>query len=78
MHRSLITSPFATLLALLSFNLNFAAAIRKFESSSLQTCMDNSSFSATLFNVMFTPDNGSLAFDINGISRISSPVMLEF
>jgi hypothetical protein len=26
---------------------------------------------------MFTPDNGSLAFDINGISRISSPVMLE-
>jgi hypothetical protein len=78
MHRSLLTSPLAALLAVLSLHINFAAAIRKFESNSLRTCMDNSSFSATLFNVIFTPDNGSLAFDINGISRISSPIMLEF
>jgi hypothetical protein len=40
--------------------------------------MSNSSFSATLFRVVFTPDNGSLAFDINGISQISSNVVLDF
>lgn len=77
MYRSL-SSALAALLAILSLHINVASAIRKFESNSLSTCMDNSSFSATLFNVVFTPDNGSLAFSINGISKISSNVMLEF
>jgi hypothetical protein len=49
-----------------------------FESNSLNTCMEDSKFSATLFKVVFTPDNGSLAFDINGISQISGKVLLEF
>jgi len=40
--------------------------------------MTNSSFSATLFHVLFTPDNASLAFEINGISQISGNVLLDF
>ncbi|KIW00120.1 uncharacterized protein PV09_08302 [Verruconis gallopava] len=75
MRRSLVVSPFAALLALLLPSL--VSAIRMFESNSLQTCMKNSSFSATLFHVVFTPDNGSLQFDINGISQISSNVILQ-
>lgn len=78
MRRSLRSSPLAALLACLSFFMSSASAIRMFESNSLETCMKNSSFSATLFHVVFTPDNGSLQFDINGISQISSNVILEF
>ncbi|KAF2427379.1 DUF907 domain protein [Tothia fuscella] len=72
-----ITSPLTMLVAVL-FTLPFTSAIRMFESNSLNTCMENSKFSATLFKVVFTPDNGSLAFDINGISQISGNVLLEF
>jgi hypothetical protein len=68
----------AALLSILSLLLTTTSAIRMFESNSLETCMTNSSFSATLFHVVFTPDNGSLQFDINGISQISTNVMLEF
>jgi len=57
--------------------LPFASAIRMFESNSLNPCMANSSFSATLFNVVFTPDNGTLAVNINGVSQISGNVTLE-
>lgn len=77
MRRSLLLSPLTAFVALLSVLTPFASAIRMFESNSLETCMSNSSFSATLFRVVFTPDNGSLSFDINGISQISSNVMLQ-
>jgi hypothetical protein len=36
--------------------------------------MDNSLFSATLFNIVFTPDNGKLSININGVSEISGNV----
>jgi hypothetical protein len=75
MRRSLIMSPLSLLLAI---SLPLVSAIRMFESNSLSTCMTNSSFSATLFHVVFTPDNGTLTFDINGISQISSNVIVEF
>jgi hypothetical protein len=68
-------SPLSLLLAVF---LPLVSAIRMFESNSLSTCMTNSSFSATLFNVVFTPDNGTLTFDINGISQIASKVIVEF
>lgn len=51
--------------------------IRLIESKSLNPCQDNSSFTATLFNVVFTPDNGSLAFDVVGVSSISGYVNAE-
>src|SRR6266480_1701159 len=71
-------SPLSLLLTFLSAILPLASAIRMFESSSLNPCMDNSSFSATLFDVVFTPDNGTLAVNINGVSQISGNVTLEF
>lgn len=46
-------------------------------SNSLNPCQDNSSFTATLFNVVFTPDNGSLAFDVVGVSSINGYVEAE-
>ena len=47
------------------------------ESKSLNPCQDNSLFTATLFDVVFTPDNNSLAFDIVGVSSISGHVTAE-
>jgi hypothetical protein len=69
--------PLSLLLSVLAF-LPTAFCLREFESNSLNTCMTNSSFSATLFHVVFTPDNGTLQFDINGISQIAGNVTLEF
>ena len=51
--------------------------MRLIESKSLNPCQDNSSFTATLFNVVFTPDNNSLAFDVVGVSSISGYVAAE-
>ncbi|KAI9735833.1 MAG: hypothetical protein M1834_001298 [Cirrosporium novae-zelandiae] len=61
---------------LLAF-LPFTSATRLIESSSLNTCMDNSSFTASLFNVVFTPDNNTISFDIVGVSSISGNVTAE-
>jgi hypothetical protein len=47
---------------------------RIIESTSLNPCMSNSSFSATLFKVAFTPANRSLAFEIEGISNIAGKI----
>ena len=65
-----------SLLALVATALPFVAADdnRRIESKSLNPCMSNSSFSATLFNVVFTPNNRSLAFNIEGISNIAGKV----
>ena len=46
-------------------------------SSSLSSCMDNSNFTATLFNVAFTPHNKTLAIDINGVSAIQGNVSAQ-
>jgi len=51
-----------------------ASAERIIESRSLNPCMANSSFSATLFNVAFTPNNRSLGFKIDGISNIAGKI----
>lgn len=53
------------------------SAVRIIESHSLNPCMANSSFSATLFQVAFTPNNRSLAFDIEGISNIAGKVKAD-
>jgi hypothetical protein len=64
-----------SLFALAAAALPFVAADdRRIESKSLNPCMSNSSFSATLFNVVFTPNNRSLAFNIEGISNIAGKV----
>ncbi|KAH7130244.1 hypothetical protein B0J11DRAFT_247505 [Dendryphion nanum] len=52
-----------------------AAKERVITSSSLNPCMANSSLTANLFNVAFTPNNRSLGFDIEGMSTISGRIM---
>lgn len=45
-----------------------------FRSTSLLTCMENSGFSATFFDVRFYPQNNQLAFDITATSSIPDNV----
>lgn len=72
------TSPFTLLIAALAAFLPFSSAAEELlQTSSLSTCQANSSFSATLFDVIFTPANSSLAFDIVGVSTITGNVTIE-
>jgi hypothetical protein len=65
------TAPFFTsLLALASV----ASAERMLTSTSLTTCQDSSKFSASLFDVAFTPENNTLNFRVNGFSSITGNV----
>jgi hypothetical protein len=66
------------LLSIAFLNISGAVATRLFESSSLNSCMQNSSFTTSLFRVTFTPDNNTLSFDINGYSLQSAPVVIGF
>ena len=67
-------SLFQSLLWLAAVAAPLVSAERIIESKSLNPCMSNSSFSATLFNVAFTPSNRSLAFKIEGISNIAGKI----
>ncbi|KAF2748422.1 TRP-domain-containing protein [Sporormia fimetaria CBS 119925] len=55
-----------------------AAAERIITSSSLNPCQENSDFSATLFNVAFTPNNRSLGFTVEAVSQIEGRIDAEF
>lgn len=68
-----ILSPFVTLISILSL-LSGAQAVKLIESKSLNACQDNSSFTASLFNVVFTPNNRTITFDIVGVSSIQGNV----
>src|ERR1700722_6853294 len=57
--------------------LSLATALRLIESNSLDTCMQNSQLIATSFNAVFTPNNQSLAFHLEGNSQISADVVLD-
>lgn len=50
-------------------------AVRVIESNSLNTCMQNSSFTANLFDFSLTPDNMSASVEINGFSSIQGNVV---
>jgi hypothetical protein len=62
------------LLGLAAIAAPLVSGERLIESKSLNPCMSNSSFSATLFNVAFTPSNRSLGFKIEGISNIAGKI----
>ncbi|POS85692.1 putative flavin carrier protein 2 [Erysiphe pulchra] len=66
-------APFS-LVTLLFFLLSNSVAERLIESKSLNACQDNSSFTASLFNVIFTPKNKTITFDIVGVSSIQGNV----
>ncbi|KAF4631218.1 hypothetical protein G7Y89_g6914 [Cudoniella acicularis] len=73
MRFSSLLTPFVCLTTFLSG----ASAIRIIESKSLNSCQDNSSLTASLFHVTFTPDNNSLAFDILGVSSVQGNVSFQ-
>jgi hypothetical protein len=66
-----------SLLCLAAVAAPLASAERLLESKSLNPCMSNSSFSATLFNVALTPNNRSLDFNLDGISNIAGRIEAE-
>jgi Transient receptor potential (TRP) ion channel/ML-like domain len=70
-------SSYLTSIATLLTLIPDTAAVRLIESKSLNPCQDNSNFTATLFNVVFTPDNRTLAFDVVGLSSIEGNVTAE-
>ena len=55
--------------------VQYASAARIIESNSLNTCMENSLFTANLFDFSLTPDNSSASVEINGFSSISGNVV---
>ncbi|KAL4935356.1 hypothetical protein BDV06DRAFT_130849 [Aspergillus oleicola] len=63
---------FCFLVALLHTPL--VAAERLIESKALTLCQDSSNFTATYFNVRYTPDNNSLVIGFDGVSSISGYV----
>ncbi|KAL4792080.1 hypothetical protein BDV19DRAFT_392568 [Aspergillus venezuelensis] len=50
------------------------AADRLIESKALTLCQESSNFTATYFNVRYTPDNNSLVIGFDGVSSISGYV----
>ena len=69
--KSLLTSAFLA--------LPTAHGLRQLQSTSLNQCdgSTSSGFTANLFNVVFTADNGTLSYNINAISSISQKVKAE-
>lgn len=47
-------------------------------SKSLETCQQDSSFEASLFDVVYTPNNDSVAMDISIMSSIEGKVVFDF
>ena len=64
------------LLAFITFS-SHVSAVRLIESKSLNSCQDNSNLTATLFNVIFTPDNRTVSIHIVGVSSISGKVTAD-
>ncbi|KAL4932758.1 transient receptor potential ion channel family protein [Aspergillus undulatus] len=52
----------------------FVASQRLIESKALTLCQESSNFTATYFNVRYTPDNNSLVIGFDGVSSISGYV----
>jgi hypothetical protein len=65
-----------SLLSLLTLSSS-SSALLLLESEALEVCQQNSGFTASLFDVVFTPVNGSLAFNAVFISTISGNVTAE-
>lgn len=51
-----------------------AYAMRLIESRSLNSCLENSEFTASKFHVSFTPENRSVSVNVIGVSSISGNI----
>ncbi|KAL6948308.1 hypothetical protein ACO0OE_002338 [Hanseniaspora uvarum] len=57
---------------------NKSGGSKHIKTTSLLTCMDNSQFSSTFFDVAYYPKNKSVVFNIEATTTISSKIMIEF
>lgn len=57
--------------------LPFASALKYIQTSSLLTCMENSQFSASFFDVTFFPHNRSAIFNVDATTTISEKVVAK-
>lgn len=69
---------FASLLSLAALALPTAFAENKIVSNSLNSCSGASNFTATLFNVAYTPGNNTLAVAISGVSSLNGNVTVHY
>ncbi|KAL8859037.1 MAG: hypothetical protein Q9178_004518 [Gyalolechia marmorata] len=77
MRPTFYSRPLCLFITLFSLLPHLSSALRVVESKSLNPCQENSNFTATKFNVVFTPDNASIAFDVAGVSSISGFVTAQ-
>ncbi|APA16037.1 hypothetical protein SS1G_10151 [Sclerotinia sclerotiorum 1980 UF-70] len=71
------STPWVLLTSFLTLFPSASASTRLIESKSLNACQDNSSFTATLFDVVFTPGNLTFTFDVVGVSSIQGNVTFD-
>ena len=71
------STPSALLLSCMSA-FQLGAAERRLESTALQTCQENSMFTASLFNMSFTPDDNRASIDIRSTSSLEGYVKFDF
>jgi hypothetical protein len=73
----LSTSPGVLRGAIFSSLILLTSADRIFQSSSLATCQSDSSITASLFNIAFTPDNQTLTVDVVGEALVEGNVTFK-
>ncbi|KAJ5051741.1 uncharacterized protein L3040_001513 [Drepanopeziza brunnea f. sp. 'multigermtubi'] len=56
---------------------NLVSGIKVFRSTSLEVCQDDSAVTASLFNVVFTPDNQTLSVKVKAESTVSGNVTFK-
>lgn len=71
-----MTSPMSRLFSFLFFLVTVTAKVQELGTTALQTCMANSTVSATTFNVVYTPINKTLTFDIQAISTTTGDLAI--
>ena len=76
---SSLSSPpsWAFVLVFLLSLLPLASSERLIQSKSLNPCQQNSKFSASLFNFIFTPENRTVHIDVVGVSSITGNITAE-
>ncbi|KAK2616727.1 putative flavin carrier protein 3 [Conoideocrella luteorostrata] len=68
---------FRTVATVLSLAIQPAVGLQKLESAALSSCQPNSRFSASLFKVVFTPNNNSASFHVVAASTVENYVTFD-
>lgn len=63
---------------LISLSINSSNALKYLRSNTLLTCMENSEFSSTFFDVYYYPHNSTAVFTVDGSSSISGKIKAHF